>query len=192
MAQEPGRHVLGLAVDPFRCDDGPVTTRQLIVLRHAKAGPRTDTDHERPLTSRGHRDAGDAGDYLAEIPVIPDYGLVSTATRTVETWKDVAAATGATVRPHCHDELYGADAWEVLEMIQTIPASAERVIFIGHNPTVSELVDLLNDGEGDPEIEARLLEGYPTAALTVFDVGTPWSKVSDHSLRVTHFHVGRG
>lgn len=169
-----------------------MTNRQLIVLRHAKAAQHTETDFERPLSSRGHRDAGDAGDYLAEIGFTSDYALVSTATRTVETWKDVAAATKAEIKPHFRDDLYGADAWEVLEVLQSIPASFQRVMFIGHNPTASELVDLLNDGEGDPEIEERLLEGYPTAALTVFDVGTPWSKVSDHSLRVTHFHVGRG
>lgn len=169
-----------------------MTNRKLIVLRHAKAGPRTDTDHERPLTTRGHRDAGDAGDYLAEIGLSSDYALVSTATRAVETWKDVASATGTTIKAHFHDDLYGADAWEVLEAIQSVPASAGCLIFVGHNPTASELVDLLNDGEGDPEIEARLLDGYPTAAVTVFDVDSVWSKVSDHSLRVTHFHVGRG
>ena len=169
-----------------------MTNRQLIVLRHAKAGPRTETDHERPLTARGHRDAGDAGDYLAEVGVTPDWALVSTATRAVETWMDVATATGSTIRAHFRDDLYGADAWEVLEMIQSVPTIAERLIFVGHNPTASELVDLLNDGEGDPDIEARLLDGYPTAAVTVFDVGSVWSKVSDHSLRVTNFHVGRG
>lgn len=169
-----------------------MTNRQLIVLRHAKAGASTETDHERPLTSRGHRDAGDAGDYLAEIGVVPDYALVSTATRTVETWKEVSRATDCHVKPHFHDDLYGADAWEVLEMLQETPASAMCVIYVGHNPTASELVDLLNDGEGDPEIEERLLEGYPTAALTVFTVDGAWSKVNDHSLRVTHFHVGRG
>lgn len=169
-----------------------MTNRQLIVLRHAKAVPRTDADHERPLTTRGHRDAGDAGDYLAEMGLVPDYALVSTAIRAVETWKDVAAVTGVEIKAHIRDDLYGADAWEALEIIQSVPPTVERLIFVGHNPTASELVDLLNDGEGDPDVEARLLDGYPTAAVTVFDVGNGWSKVSDHSLRVTHFHVGRG
>lgn len=169
-----------------------MTNRQLIVLRHAKAATRTDTDHERPLTARGHRDARDAGDYLAEVGVSPDYALVSTATRTVETWKDAGMATGSALKPHFRDDLYGADAWEALGILQSVPSTATCVVFVGHNPTTSELVDLLNDGEGDPDIESRLLDGYPTAAVTVFDVNTVWSKISDHALRLTHFHVGRG
>ncbi|MEO6471939.1 MAG: histidine phosphatase family protein [Aeromicrobium sp.] len=169
-----------------------MTNRQLVVMRHAKAGPYTETDHERPLRARGTRDACDAGDYLAEISVVPDYALVSTATRAAETWKAVAASTGCAIKPHFRDDLYSADAWEVLELLQGVPADFQQVMFVGHNPTAAELVDLLNDGEGDPEIEERLLDGYPTAALTVFDVAGAWTKLTDHSCRVTHFHVGRG
>ncbi len=161
-------------------------------MRHAKAGPKSTSDRERQLTARGHSDAKAAGAYLAATGVIPDYALVSTATRTVETWKDLVAATGSSVKARFSDAMYEADAWEVLELLGTVSSSAAAAIVIGHNPTMAELVDLLNDGEGDPEIEARLLDGFPTAAVAVFEVRTAWSKLSDHSLRVTRFHVGRG
>lgn len=161
-------------------------------MRHAKAGPKTGSDHERPLTVRGHSDAGDTGDFLVESGLMPDHVLVSTATRTAETWKDIAAATGASVKARFRDDLYESDAWEVLELLGTVPAAAKAVMVIGHNPTMGELVDLINDGEGDAEIEGRLLDGFPTAAVAVFEIKGGWSQLADHSCRVTHFHVGRG
>ena len=59
-------------------------------MRHAKAEPFAETDHERVLTERGRRDAVEAGLHLAATGVVPDYAVVSSAARTVATWEAVA------------------------------------------------------------------------------------------------------
>jgi len=169
-----------------------MTSRQLIVLRHAKAGPHTATDHERELTSRGERDAGEAGAYLARMSIVPDFALVSSAARAVATWEAVAVASGSSAEANLRDSLYDASPRTVIEELQGVPNGAERVIFVGHNPTAEAVVDQLNDGEGDPEVLSRLQQGYPTAALTVFDVAAPWADLAPHTCRVVDFHVGRG
>ena len=161
-------------------------------MRHAKAGPHTPTDHERELTSRGMCDAAEAGSWLAAHALLPDYAVISSAARAVGTWEAVASAWDTSVDTDFSDALYEASARTVIEVLQGVPAGAERVIFVGHNPTAEEVAHIVDDGEGDREAISRLKPGYPTAALTVMDVSVPWAELSPHTCRVLRFHVGRG
>lgn len=169
-----------------------MTSRQLIVMRHAKAGPYTATDHERELTARGVRDATEAGAWLASRALLPDYAVASSATRAAQTWEAVVTASGSDVKADLTDALYNANPLEVIEVLHAVPGGVERLIFVGHNPTSEHLANLLDDGEGEPEAVSLMREGYPTAALTVFDVPTPWADLERDSCRVVDFHVGRG
>lgn len=169
-----------------------MSSRQLIVMRHAKAGPYTETDHERTLTKRGVRDSTEAGTWLAGRSLLPDHAIVSSAARTIETWENVSAASGAVADAVISDALYTAGPRTVLEALATVPADAALVIFIGHNPTAEAVANLLDDGEGDAEAIALLKQDHPTSALTVFEVERPWSEIGPGSGRVVDFHVGRG
>ncbi|MDQ3157263.1 MAG: histidine phosphatase family protein [Actinomycetota bacterium] len=169
-----------------------MTSRQLIVMRHAKAGPYTATDHERELTARGMRDATAAGTWLASKALLPDHAVVSSATRTTQTWEAVATASGSEVKADLTDALYNASPLEVIEVLRGVPDDVERLIFVGHNPTSEHLANLLDDGEGESEAVTLMREGYPTSALTVFDVPAPWVDLERDSCRVVACHIGRG
>ena len=169
-----------------------MTSRQLIVMRHAKAGPYTATDHERELTTRGMRDATEAGTWLEIKALLPDHAVASSATRTAQTWEAVATAAGSDVKADLLDALYDASPLDVIEVLQGVPEGVERLIFVGHNPTTEHLANLLDDGDGEPEAVRRMREGYPTAALTVFDVPVLWADFDRDSCRVVDFHIGRG
>ena len=71
------------------------SVRRLLVLRHAKAEPFAESDQARALTARGRQSARDVGRHLREQELVPDCALVSTATRTRETWAEVAEGSGA-------------------------------------------------------------------------------------------------
>lgn len=167
-------------------------SRQLIVMRHAKAGAHTATDHERSLTARGVRDSKEAGSWLAATSYLPDHAIVSSAARAAETWQNVAAASGASADAVFSDSLYSALPGAVVEALTSVPADALRVIYVGHNPEAEAVARLLDDGEGEAAATARLHEGYPTSALTVFEVEVPWAEIGEGSGRVIDFHVGRG
>ena len=139
--------------------------RQLIILRHAKAEPIAASDHDRLLTERGHRDAEEAGSWLREIGVLPDHAVVSSAARTRGTWASFAAGAGLDLEPTIDRGLYAAGTDAALEIICTAPAEAQKQLLIGHNPTMAHLVHLLDDGGADPEIFAKVSEGFPTSAL---------------------------
>ncbi len=171
----------------------PVTdSRRLIVMRHAKAEPFAPTDHERVLTERGRRDAAEGGTYLAASGVVPDYALVSSATRAVATWQAVAEGSGSRADVSVDDAVFTGSPDVVLEALRAVPEDAERVIFVGHNPTAAYLTHLLDDGHGDPAAMARLLQGFPPSAMAVFDVAVPWDELGPETGRLVDYHVGRG
>lgn len=167
-------------------------TRTLIVMRHAKAVPFAGSDFERVLELRGHRDAADAGRFLAKAQVVPDYVVVSPAARTTETWQDVAAAGGFEVEAVFDRALYDGGTDAVLEALQAAPDHAQVVMYVGHNPTAQLLVTGLDDQTGDAELSATVLREFPTSAVTILTVAGDWSTLASAGARVDQVYVGRG
>jgi len=161
-------------------------------MRHAKAEPYAEEDHERTLTERGRAEAADAGRYLASVGVVPDHALVSDAARARATWEAVREACGASAGEDVSRAMYGASTNDVLEAIRSLPEDVRTVIYVGHNPTAGMLANLLTDGEGDPDVVRGVLEGFPTAAVAVFSLPGDWADLEEAGARITHFHGGRG
>jgi len=70
-----------------------MSTRRLVLLRHAKAEHGMDvSDHDRPLTLLGRRQSSRVGAGLAEADLVPDVVLCSTSLRTRQTWELARAA----------------------------------------------------------------------------------------------------
>jgi phosphohistidine phosphatase len=159
-------------------------------MRHAKAEPFGTDDHRRTLTERGRRDAAEAGAWLATQGIVPTHALVSSAVRTRETWEAVAAASGSTAEPTYDESLYSAGPETALEVLTGTDPAAEVLMFVGHNPTTAYLAHVLSDDRPDPEAFRAMSQGYPTAALAVFDVPVAWADLTEASARLTALHVG--
>jgi phosphohistidine phosphatase len=174
-------------------DEGPVTRgRRLLVLRHAKAEPFGDSDHVRGLTDRGRESARDVGRHLRDAALLPDFALVSTATRTRETWAEVADASGVDPGRATFDEaLFSGGADVALDALRSAPPEATTLLFVGHNPIAEYICHLLDDGEGDPAAVSGLLRGFPPAALAVLELEVPWTQLAAESGRVVGYYVGR-
>jgi phosphohistidine phosphatase len=136
--------------------------KYLSVLRHAKAEPPEDyaTDINRPLTSRGEKDALHMGAILAEIKPAIDWIISSPAQRTRDTAQQVVHALKFKRNVIWQDAIYEAEAETLLESLTLIPAEKEHVLLIGHNPGVEGLVSGLV--AGDPN---RLQLTMATAGL---------------------------
>lgn len=167
-------------------------TRLLAVVRHAKAQQHGPTDFDRPLAERGHRDAAEAGAWLAAQGFDADHALVSAALRTRETWTSLAAAAGWDVEPELDRGLYAADPDTALDLVRLVDDEVRRLVVIGHNPTIAVLAQLLDDGDADPTLAAQLLAGYPTGAVAVFAHDGAWADLAEGAARLVAFHVGRG
>src|SRR5574337_352837 len=163
--------------------------RTLVLLRHAKSAyPTGVADHDRPLTPRGMREAGLAGDWLrSNLPGI-DAVLCSTATRARQT----LVRTGIDVRVRYVDRLYEATPGAVLDEINTITDDVATLLLVGHEPTMSQVALGLAGIRGtDPRTEARIATKFPTSGIAVLRVEGGWRGLGLGGAALIDFHVPR-
>jgi phosphohistidine phosphatase len=170
--------------------------RQLVVLRHAKADwPAGVADHDRPLGRRGVRDSAAAGRWLVEHGDTPELVWCSTALRTRQTWEHLAAELGAELDTSCQvnfeDLVYDADVAALLGVLRQTPKKTGRVLLVGHNPGVQDLVLALADrASGDARALAETK--FPTSGLAVLDVDADWGDLGHGHANLAVFVVPRG
>ncbi|GII81234.1 phosphohistidine phosphatase [Sphaerisporangium rufum] len=146
-----------------------VHVKTLIVLRHAKAAEVPGlADRERPLTGRGERDAGRAGEALRGFGLVPDLVLCSPAARTRRTAELALAVLAGQPPVWTEGEIYQAYADELLDLIGRTGDEVGTLLLVGHNPGVQELVGNLTmtrDGDGFPPGAFAVLRTPGWAAL---------------------------
>jgi phosphohistidine phosphatase len=157
-----------------------------MLLRHAKAGPASAQDIERPLAPRGREAAPLMGAYLKAEQLFPDLALVSASRRTRETWDLVQPHLGeVTVR--YEQRIYEAPPERLLAILREVEPAFRSVLMIGHNPGCQDLARLLV-GHGDRYAFARMIQKFPTAALCVLDFdGEDWAEVGPRGARLDRF-----
>jgi len=119
--------------------------KTVLVMRHAKSdwGNPDLADFDRPLNTRGERDAPRMGTLLKEEDRRPDMIMASAARRAQQTAEAVAAAIEYPGQIEARAALYGSGAVSYLEAIRGLPDEVGRVLVVGHNPSVEELVGVL-------------------------------------------------
>ena len=146
--------------------------KTLILLRHAKASwdqPEL-SDLERPLKEKGHRQAEKMSAHLREALPAPEHIFCSSSTRTRETLPPFLKAWGLKAKQVSFlDELYLADEQVLLEFVKALPPQLNRVLLLGHNPGLTDLINQLN----------VRLDNLPTGSAVCFNFNTgKWSEIS--------------
>ncbi len=165
-------------------------TRKLIVIRHAKA-VQAGADVERPLAPRGHADAKEAGRFLAREAISPEIAAVSPARRALQTWADVQAGLAVQAELVTEDRIYDNDVDALLDVVNGTRASVESLVMVGHNPSLAELSEALDDGTGDTTARRRMHREFPTCAIAIYDVPCAWDAVAPGSATLRIFAVPR-
>lgn len=146
--------------------------KQLLLMRHAKSDWSNDrlADHDRPLNQRGRHDAPLMGQLLSREEWTPDLILSSSARRTRETASLVAQACDYAGTPQATRDLYLAEPDDYLAVIQGTPPEVQRLLLVGHNPGLEELVAQLSGQH----------ERMPTAAVALFSLpAETWAEVDE-------------
>jgi phosphohistidine phosphatase len=163
-------------------------TLTLILTRHAKSSwdDPTQSDHDRPLNSRGIGAAKDIGQWLASRGYEPGEVLCSDAVRTRETWEGIAPLLASAPEVHLKPALYHAGPDVMLAVLKH--AREPVVLMIGHNPGIAEFAHrLVARAPANPEFGK-----YPTAATLVAEFGAEsWADVTFGSGAVKDFIVPR-
>ena len=124
-------------------------SRRLFLFRHGKSDwdAAFSSDHERPLSLRGERDAQNMGMLLASSGTpLPELVICSTAVRARATLDLALRAGDWSPEVVMSEELYASSPEKVLALVRRLPAKKERVMLVGHEPTWSELIRRFTGG----------------------------------------------
>ena len=163
--------------------------KTLTLLRHAKSGwddPVT-RDFDRPLNAKGKRAAQTVGRHMRDLGLEFDHVVASPAIRVGETLDAVTAGYGRKLAPVWERRIYLASSATLLDVVHELPADAERVLMVGHNPGLEDLVMMLVPQAADG-LRALVEEKYPTATLAELTLAADtWDAVASGGATLTRY-----
>lgn len=148
-------------------------SRELLLLRHGKSDWSGEcADFDRPLQKRGKLAAQRMGVHLQQSNLVPDYIVSSPAERAANTAVKLAKVLGlGTTAVYFNNCLYEAALDQFIAVLSDCPASAQRVLLVGHNPGLEILLDFLSQTPIPLPEDGKLL---PTAALAHLSIAQEW------------------
>ncbi|GII93660.1 SixA phosphatase family protein [Sinosporangium siamense] len=151
---------------------------KLVVLRHAKAATVPGLpDQDRPLTPRGVRDAGRAGEALKERGVVPDLVVCSPSTRTRQTAEHALAEFAPEARLDFERDIYNAYVEELFALLRRTAPEVGTLLLIGHNPGVHELIMSVTGVEDD--------EAFKPGSFAIVEADSAWADLAPGDGRET-------
>ena len=159
-------------------------TLRLTLMRHAKSAwdDLSLEDHDRILNKRGRESADALGAWLKNEGLVPQRALVSTAKRTLETFRRLMIAAPMTPT----GALYHASPDTMMEVLRS--SDETDLLVVGHNPGIG----LLALGLAEAAPSHPRFRDYPTGATTVLEFpADTWAGVMPQTGRVTHFVIPR-
>ena len=121
--------------------------KTLLILRHAKSSLRgpNSLDHERQLDELAKYDARKVGYLLRNKDLTPDCIISSIAVRAKSTAEQVAEVCKYKLEVVLEQSLYQAKTRDYLNIIEGISDNHTRVLLVGHNPTIEEVIEMLTE-----------------------------------------------
>ena len=150
--------------------------RELLLLRHGKSDWDVDVgDFHRPLKERGKRGAQRVGTWLLKHDLVPDLVISSPAERALTTAEACCRTMGMSDSEIEQDKrIYHASPSGLLEVLANCPPGAQRVMLVGHNPGMEQLLRELADPPPETPADGKLM---PTATLAQLHMPDNWQEI---------------
>jgi len=148
-------------------------SRELWLLRHGKSNRNLAVDDfDRPLKKRGKHAAQSIGAWLQQQRLIPDWIVSSPAKRAISTAKIVQKAIAEDGLDIMQDKRLYQEGFERLKtVLAECPLETRRVLLVGHNPELEDLLINLVGAANLPDTDKLL----PTAALARLVMPEDWT-----------------
>ncbi|WP_303310039.1 histidine phosphatase family protein [Hymenobacter sp. BT730] len=154
----------------------------LYLMRHAKSSWSFDdlTDHDRPLNERGRDDAPRMGKALADRHIQLDLLVSSSAVRALSTAALVAKELGyPNDKIQVQERIYRAEPADLLDIVRKLPDTANSVLLVGHNNTITDFANLLSPNQ---------INEMPTAAVVCLQLNIDRWQTADRATTEFYFY----
>ncbi|XUU59603.1 SixA phosphatase family protein [Erythrobacter sp. HA6-11] len=158
----------------------------LALLRHAKSDwdDMAKRDFDRGLNDRGRKGAGLIGEHMRDHGIQWDAVLASPAERVKRTLQHAMPDAEITFDAR----LYLASAETIFETVATQADDAERVLVVGHNPGLQEVLFELVAPSDENELFDEASRKFPTAAFAVLECDIEsWDDLKEGCAKIVHF-----
>ncbi len=158
--------------------------KTLIIVRHGKSSWNNTQlrDYDRPLNQRGLTDAKKVGEFILAKEGRPSLILSSSAKRACDTARIIANQMNSIDLLIKEEKLYLAWIDELFNSIYKISDDVDKVILVGHNPGLTELINNLG----------VQLDNLPTASAACFHFDTKsWKRINADNAELTWFQLAR-
>lgn len=157
--------------------------KTIYLVRHAKSSWDNPSlrDIERPLNKRGLRDAPFMAKLLSAKGIKIDQLISSPANRAYTTATYFAKALGKDqAEIQQMDEIYEAYSRDILNIVNSLPATLDTVMLFGHNPTFTSFANFFS---------RDYIANMPTCSIVQIDADvSSWEKFNERTGRVVAFH----
>jgi phosphohistidine phosphatase len=156
--------------------------KNLFLVRHAKSSWKHKdlSDLERPLSSRGRRDAPFMGKLLSRQKINPDVMLTSPAARAVSTAKYFCDEMNTLFeKVKIIPGLYMPEPDEILNVIEGLDSTINSAMIFSHNPGITDLYNQLSD---------EMIENIPTCGIAAIEFDEDsWNDLKDKTGHLLFF-----
>lgn len=153
----------------------------LYLIRHAKSSWKNPEleDSQRPLNSRGERDAPEMAERLKARSLSVDLMISSPALRAKRTAQIIARALDYSSSQIKYDwELYHAGSNLLFNIMNKIPDRFSSVCLFGHNPGFTYFANALGGLD---------IYNIPTSGVVCLEFSEPWSKIKEGNGKLVFF-----
>ena len=166
--------------------------RCLCLVRHAKSDyPPGVPDFDRPLAKRGRRDAPEIGRWLSKHLEPSCAVIVSSATRTKQTWQLIDQEFHHVGEVRFEPAIYEASVEDLIEVLRNQDQACTNVLMVGHSPGLDSLALLLSADHGQDELRAQIRLKFPTSSILTMHTHQPWSAAGVGRYELSDFYVAR-
>jgi phosphohistidine phosphatase len=156
--------------------------KTLYLVRHAKSSwkyPNLD-DFERPLNSRGRKNAPFMGKVLKKLKVAPDLVISSPANRASTTARMIAAAINYPLGNIRYSEaIYEFSEKALIHVVKQINDAVNKAMVVGHNPALNGLANYIGD---------QPIGNIPTCGAICVELDiSSWAKLNAHCGKLKFF-----
>ncbi len=155
--------------------------KHLYLIRHAEACEQgaNRRDYDRPLSTHGEEDASRMGQRLSQWTK-PDVMFSSPAIRAKTTANILATAIEYPKSDIIFDEqIYEAELENLMSVIRAVPKKIVCVMLVGHNPALTQLVNMLGAGDN---------AHMPTCSMALFQIpSNSWDDIDQITAELLNF-----
>lgn len=140
--------------------------KKIFLLRHAESPSNNLDDFNRVLSQKGINKCIEVAKIIKNFNL--DIIFSSSALRTKQTIENILQYSNHSTKVEYLDKLYTISATEFLDFITEQSLLYDQILFVGHNPVISQLPFLIDNNLQESKFFTEIQAGFSPASLAEF------------------------